>query len=105
MGYLHKAIRPLNINSTNRRRSCNLQNVQSTRAKNLLCGCWKLTKQKAEQYMKDLMVRYRNKLSYDPKTGQIKDDWNHNSMLEDFWIPRRDGGRGTEITTLDGDNN
>jgi hypothetical protein len=52
--------------------------------------------------MKDLMVRYRNKLSYDPKTGQIKDDWNHNSMLEDFWIPRRDGGRGTEITTLDG---
>ena len=64
-----------------------------------------LPKQKAEQYMKDLMVRYRNKLSYDPKTGAIKDDYNHNSMLEDFWIPRREGGKGTEISTLDGGQN
>ena len=64
-----------------------------------------LPKAKAEQYLKDVMQRYRNKLVYDAKTGEIRDDRNHMSMLEDFWLPRREGGRGTEITTLPGGNN
>ena len=64
-----------------------------------------LPKIKAEQYLKDVMNRYRNKLVYDAATGEIKDDRNHMSMLEDFWLPRREGGRGTEITTLPGGSN
>ena len=64
-----------------------------------------LPKMKAESYLKDVMNRYRNKLVYDAKTGEIRDDRNHMSMLEDFWLPRREGGRGTEITTLPGGSN
>ena len=64
-----------------------------------------LPKIKAEQYLKDVMNRYRNKLVYDATTGEIRDDRNHMSMLEDFWLPRREGGRGTEITTLPGGSN
>jgi hypothetical protein len=64
-----------------------------------------LPKVKAEQYLKDVMNRYRNKLVYDASTGEIRDDRNHMSMLEDFWLPRREGGRGTEITTLAGGSN
>ena len=64
-----------------------------------------LPKVKAEQYLKDVMNRYRNKLVYDAQTGEIRDDRNHMSMLEDFWLPRREGGRGTEITTLPGGSN
>ena len=64
-----------------------------------------LPKVKAEAYLKDVMNRYRNKLVYDAKTGEIRDDRNHMSMLEDFWLPRREGGRGTEITTLPGGAN
>ena len=60
---------------------------------------------KAEQYLKDVMNRYRNKLVYDASTGEIRDDRNQMSMLEDFWLPRREGGRGTEITTLPGGSN
>ena len=60
---------------------------------------------KAEQYMKDIMARYRNKLVYDAQTGEIRDDRKHQSMIEDFWLPRREGGRGTEITTLAGGQN
>ena len=59
-----------------------------------------LPKVKAEQYLRDVMARYRNKLVYDASTGEIRDDKKHMSMLEDFWLPRREGGRGTEITTL-----
>ena len=59
-----------------------------------------LPKPKAEAYLKDVMTRYRNKLVYDANTGEVKDDRNQMSMLEDFWLPRREGGRGTEITTL-----
>ena len=61
-----------------------------------------LPKNKAEEYMKSLMNRYRNKLTYDSGTGEIKDQRNHFSMLEDYWLPRREGGRGTEIQTLPG---
>ena len=64
-----------------------------------------LPKVKAEQYLRDVMARYRNKLVYDASTGEIRDDKKHMSMLEDFWLPRREGGRGTEIDTLSGGEN
>ncbi len=64
-----------------------------------------LPKQKAEQYLKDIMNRYRNKLVYDANSGEVRDDRSKMSMLEDFWLPRREGGRGTEITTLPGGQN
>jgi len=64
-----------------------------------------LPKVKAEQYLREVMARYRNKLVYDAQTGEIRDDKKHMSMLEDFWLPRREGGRGTEITTLPGGQN
>jgi hypothetical protein len=64
-----------------------------------------LPKVKAEQYLRDVMMRYRNKLVYDASTGEIRDDKKFMSMMEDFWLPRREGGRGTEITTLPGGQN
>ena len=64
-----------------------------------------LPKIKAEQYLRDVMMRYRNKLVYDASTGEIRDDKKYMAMLEDFWLPRREGGRGTEITTLPGGQN
>lgn len=64
-----------------------------------------LPKVKAEQYLRDVMARYRNKLVYDANTGEIRDDKKHMSMLEDFWLPRREGGRGTEISVLPGGQN
>ena len=64
-----------------------------------------LPKMKAEQYLREVMNRYRNKLVYDSATGEVRDDRKHMSMLEDFWLPRREGGRGTEITTLPGGQN
>ena len=64
-----------------------------------------LPKVKAEQYLREVMSRYRNKLVYDANTGEIRDDRKYMSMMEDFWLPRREGGRGTEITTLPGGQN
>ena len=64
-----------------------------------------LPKAKAEQYLKEVMSRYRNKLTYDASTGEIRDDKKYMSMMEDFWLPRREGGRGTEISTLPGGQN
>jgi hypothetical protein len=64
-----------------------------------------LPKMKAEEYMKNLMNKYRNKLVYDANTGELKDERRHMSMLEDYWLPRREGGKGTEITTLPGGQN
>jgi len=64
-----------------------------------------LPKVKAEQYLRDVMMRYRNKLVYDANTGEVRDDRKFMSMMEDFWLPRREGGRGTEITTLPGGQN
>jgi hypothetical protein len=64
-----------------------------------------LPKVKAEQYLRDVMMRYRNKLVYNADTGEIRDDKKYMSMLEDFWLPRREGGRGTEISTLPGGQN
>ena len=105
IGHLHKAIRPLNMLRQIEDAVVIYRMSRAPERRIFYIDVGNLPKQKAEQYMKDLMVRYRNKLSYDSKTGEIKDDWNHNSMLEDFWIPRRDGGKGTEITTLDGGQN
>ena len=59
-----------------------------------------LPKGKAERYLRDIMIKYRNKMVYDANTGELRDDRKHMSMLEDFWLPRREGGKGTEITTL-----
>ena len=64
-----------------------------------------LPKNKAEQYLREVMGSYRNKMVYDANTGEIKDDKKFMSMLEDFWLPRREGGRGTEISTLPGGQN
>jgi hypothetical protein len=64
-----------------------------------------LPKLKAEQYLRDIMVKYKNKLVYDANTGEIRDDRKFLSMMEDFWLPRREGGKGTEITTLPGGQN
>ena len=64
-----------------------------------------LPKIKAEQYVNDIMNKYRNKVVYDATTGEVRDDRKHLSMMEDFWMPRREGGRGTEITTLPGGQN
>jgi len=64
-----------------------------------------LPKGKAEEYLRNIMSKYRNKMVYDANTGELKDDRKHMSMLEDFWLPRREGGRGTEITTLPGGEN
>ncbi len=64
-----------------------------------------LPKGKAEEYLRNIMTKYRNKLVYNASTGEMKDDRKHMSMLEDFWLPRREGGRGTEITTLPGGEN
>ena len=64
-----------------------------------------LPKLKAEQYVNDIMNKYRNKVVYDAATGEIRDDRKHLSMMEDFWMPRREGGKGTEITTLSGGQN
>ena len=85
LSYLHKAIKGLN-----QLRMIDVGN---------------LPKVKAEQYLRDVMMRYRNKMVYDANTGEIRDDRKHMSMLEDFWLPRREGGRGTEITTLPGGQN
>ena len=64
-----------------------------------------LPKIKAEQYLRDIMTRYKNKMVYDASTGELRDDRKHMSMLEDYWLPRREGGRGTEISTLPGGEN
>jgi hypothetical protein len=64
-----------------------------------------LPKLKAEQYLRDIMVKYKNKLVYDANTGEVRDDRKFLSMMEDFWLPRREGGKGTEITTLPGGQN
>ena len=64
-----------------------------------------LPKNKSEQYLRDIMNRYRNKLVYDTSTGELRDEKRHMSMLEDFWMPRREGGKGTEVQTLPGGQN
>ena len=105
LGYLHKALKPLN---QLRMMEDSLVIYRLSRAperRMFYIDVGNLPRGKAEQYMKDIMTRYRNKIVYDAKTGEIRDDRKHMSMIEDFWIPRREGGRGTEITTLPGGQN
>jgi hypothetical protein len=105
IGYLHKAIRPLNMLRQIEDAVVIYRMTRAPERRIFYIDIGNLPKQKAEQYMRELMNRYRNRLVYDQKTGEIKDDRAHLTMLEDYWIPRRDGGKGTEIATLDGGQN
>lgn len=105
IGYLHKAIRPLNMLRQIEDAVVIYRMSRAPERRVFYVDVGSLPKHKAEQYMRELMNRYRNRLMYDQKTGEIKDDRTHMSMLEDFWIPRKDGSKGTEITTLDGGQN
>lgn len=105
IGYLHKAIRPLNMLRQIEDAVVIYRISRAPERRIFYVDVGNLPKQKAEQYLKDLMNKYRNKLVYDSGTGEIKDTRNHMSMLEDYWLPRREGGRGTEISTLPGGQN
>lgn len=104
-GYLQKAIKPLNQLRMIEDAVVIYRISRAPERRIFYIDVGALPKNKAEQYLKDIMNRYRNKLVYDASTGEIRDDRKHMSMLEDYWLPRRDGGRGTEISTLDGGQN
>ena len=105
LSYLHKAIKPVNQLRMIEDSLVIYRVSRAPERRIFYIDVGNLPKIKAEQYLKDVMSRYRNKLTYDASTGEIRDDRNHMSMLEDFWLPRREGGRGTEITTLPGGSN
>ena len=105
LSYLHKAIKPVNQLRMNEDALVISIISREPERRIFYIDVGNLPKIKAEQYLKDVMNIYRNKLVYDASTGEIRDDRNHMSMLEDFWLPRREGGRGTEITTLPGGSN
>jgi len=105
LSHLHKAIKPLNQLQVLEDASVIYRISRAPERRIFYIDVGNLPKIKAEQYLRDVMARYRNKLVYDASTGEIKDDRNQMSMLEDFWLPRREGGRGTEITTLPGGQN
>lgn len=105
VGYLQKVVRPLNLLRQIEDAVAIYRISRAPERRIFYVDVGNLPKQKAEQYLREIMNRYRNKIIYDPATGQIKDERNHMSMLEDFWMPRREGGRGTEISTLDGGQN
>lgn len=105
VGYLQKAIRPVNMLRQIEDAVVIYRISRAPERRIFYIDVGNLPKQKAEQYMRELMNRYRNKLVYNQATGEVRDDKNHLHMLEDFWLPRREGGRGTEITTLQGGQN
>ncbi len=105
LSYLNKAIKPVNQLRMIEDALVIYRISRAPERRIFYIDVGNLPKMKAEQYLKDVMNRYRNKLVYDARTGEIRDDRNHMSMLEDFWLPRREGGRGTEITTLPGGSN
>ena len=105
LSYLHKVIKPVNQLRMIEDALVIYRISRAPERRIFYIDVGNLPKVKAEQYLKDVMNRYRNKLVYDASTGEIRDDRNHMSMLEDFWLPRREGGRGTEITTLPGGSN
>ena len=105
LSYLHKAIKPVNQLRMIEDALVIYRISRAPERRIFYIDVGNLPKIKAEQYLKDVMNRYRNKLVYDASTGEIRDDRNHMSMLEDFWLPRGEGGRGTEITTLPGGSN
>ena len=105
LSYLHKAIKPVNQLRMIEDAVVIYRIVRAPERRIFYIDVGNLPKVKAEQYLKDVMARYRNKLVYDASTGEMRDDRKHMSMLEDFWLPRREGGRGTEISTLPGGQN
>jgi len=104
-GYLHKAIKPVNQLKMMTDSLVIYRLSRAPERRIFYIDIGNLPKVKAEQYMKDIMAKYRNKIVYDSATGEIKDDRKFMTMLEDFWLPRREGGKGTEITTLPGGEN
>ena len=105
MSYLHKAIKPLNQLRMVEDAIVIYRISRAPERRIFYIDVGNLPKLKAEQYIRDIMTRYKNRLVYDSQSGEVKDDRRHQSMLEDFWLPRREGGRGTEITTLPGGEN
>jgi len=105
VSHLHKALKPINQLRMMEDSLVIYRLARAPERRMFYIDVGNLPRGKAEQYMKDIMAKYRNKLVYDAKTGEIRDDRKHQSLLEDFWLPRREGGRGTEITTLPGGEN
>ncbi len=105
LSYLHKAIKPVNQLRMIEDAAVIYRIVRAPERRVFKIDVGNLPKVKAEQYLRDVMARYRNKLVYDAQTGEIRDDRNYMSMLEDFWLPSREGGRGTDISTLPGGAN
>ena len=105
ISYLHKSLKPINQLRMMEDSLVIYRLARAPERRIFYIDVGNLPRGKAEQYMKDIMTNYRNKLVYDASTGQIKDDRKHMSMLEDFWLPRRENGKGTEITTLPGGEN
>jgi len=105
MGHLHKAIKPVNQLRMIEDAVVIYRIVRAPERRIFYVDVGNLPKVKAEQYLRDVMARYRNKLVYDASTGEIRDDRKHMSMLEDFWLPRREGAKGTEVSTLAGGQN
>jgi len=100
ISYIHKAIKPLNQLRMIEDAVVIYRLSRAPERRIFYIDVGNLPKGKAEQYLRDVMVKYRNKMVYDATTGELRDDRKHMSMLEDFWLPRREGGKGTEITTL-----
>ncbi len=105
LSYLHKAIKALNQLRMIEDSLVIYRLSRAPERRIFYIDVGNLPKVKAEQYLRDVMMRYRNKLVYDANTGEVRDDRKFMSMMEDFWLPRREGGRGTEITTLPGGQN
>jgi hypothetical protein len=105
VSHLHKALKPINQLRMMEDSLVIYRLARAPERRIFYIDVGNLPRGKSEQYMKDIMAKYRNKLVYDANTGELKDDRKHMSMLEDFWLPRREGGRGTEISTLPGGDN
>ena len=105
LSYLHKAIKPVNQLRMIEDAVVIYRIARAPERRIFKIDVGNLPKQKAEQYLRDVMARYRNKLVYDANTGEIRDDRSYMNMLEDYWLPTREGGRGTDITTLPGGQN
>ena len=105
MSYLHKAIKPTNQLKMIEDSLVIYRISRAPERRIFYVDVGNLPKVKAEQYVNDIMNKFRNKIVYDATTGEVRDDRRHLSMMEDFWMPRREGGKGTEITTLPGGQN
>ena len=105
LSYLHKAIKPLNQLRMIEDAIVIYRISRAPERRIFYIDVGNLPKLKAEQYLRDIMVKYKNKVVYDANTGEVRDDRKYLSMMEDYWLPRREGGKGTEITTLPGGQN